>query len=163
EQRFKVRVRGEDGAVDDDGEAPEHESEGEGRTEDAHPVDAQHQQLTATLAKMMPVVQQTITAHPERRAEIMAMLAAFQAQMKAHQFAEAKDQLTQVLKLLQAAKAGGGETTAAKPGAPAKPVAPLWDAASERALDQATGLVAALRSHGNAELDRMADDLMETL
>lgn len=53
--------------------------------------------------------------------------------------------------------------SAKRASVPLRPVAPIWDTASEAAVEQTTALIIELRALGEPELDRMADDLLHTV
>jgi hypothetical protein len=129
----------------------------------------EHQELMAAMTRLTPMIQQAVAAHPERRQELLGALAGFQRMMAGTQYAQAKEALVQVGRLLQALKTEAGAASRPAPGAarpakvPAHPLMPIWDTASENVVDQAGTLIAALRRFRDAELDRMADDLVQTL
>jgi hypothetical protein len=129
----------------------------------------EHQELMAAMTRLTPAIQQAVAAHPERRQEILGVLGGFQRMLAGAQYAQAKEALVQVGRLLQALKTAAGAASgpasgAAKPAkVPAHPLMPIWDTASENVVDQAGTLIAALRRFRDAELDRMADDLVQTL
>ncbi len=137
--------------------------------------DDEAKHLTAELAKLAPMIQQAIAAHPERRQELLAAVAGFQAQLKDHQYPQAKDALMQIGRLLVALK---NETSSASTSSstttttststkatkiPVQPLMPIWDAATADVMDQTTALIVSLRKYDDAELNRMAADLLETV
>jgi len=137
--------------------------------------DDEGKHLTAELAKLAPMIQQAIAAHPERRQELLAAVAGFQSQLKDHQFPQAKEALMQIGRLLLALKNESASTSGSTSTAtttttatkaskiPAHPLMPIWDAASESVIDQVTALIVGLRKYDDAELNRMADDLLQTV
>ncbi|MBL8363470.1 MAG: hypothetical protein JNN18_23495 [Rubrivivax sp.] len=74
-------------------------------------------------------------------------------------FAAAQERLGEAEHLLGAAAATTGDTSVRTYA----PLMPLWDTASEAAVEQASALVVELRKLDEPELDRMADDLLAAI
>jgi hypothetical protein len=73
-------------------------------------------QLIATLNKLSPAIKQAVADHPDRKAEILKPVAAFQAHVKAGELPQAKEALLEVGALLKTLKAQSvGAPTPPKP------------------------------------------------
>jgi hypothetical protein len=119
-------------------------------------------QLSAALTKLAPLIQQAATAQPARRQALAGAVAAVQAQLKGQDLAAAQAALAQLAQLLQGQPAAA--TGAAKPAkVPTVALMPIWEAATESVMEQTTALIVGMRRFGDAEMNRMADDLRKTV
>ena len=130
-------------------------------------------QLTATMNKLSPLIKQAVADHPDRKADILKPVAAFQAHVKAGDLAQAKADMLQASELLKSLKPAASE----KPTGPVSPSATPaeneqegeegengeidlpaalanYQAARATVLVQLERLAAAVKSSGHARADK---------
>ncbi len=139
QQRFKVRVRGEDGAVDDDGEPAEQE-QGEAEShEDQTPQQRAEHEYAQRWVELGPRYTALLARLPEAAgAKLRAVQAFAEAKAKAGAHPAALQGLDSLVKLMEQAQAPGATTTPTAPTTPTATTTTATNPAADLARHRAT-------------------------
>ncbi len=185
--KLKVKLRGEDGEEDGDGEeegdGPPEAAATAGAAPGATPgptagrpapqggpASADQLAYAQRLKKVRDRLMQALKAQHPEATKLRGLIGFSSEKAAAKDFAAAGKALDMIDKLLgdvpfvasaaEPAAADGGAAPG-RAGGPWRPLSPIWEAASESAIDQTTSLVIRMRELEDTQLDRMADDLLE--